>query len=120
MTTPRAIATEKKTVAAMIRIYCADHHAAERAESGTGRSADLCASCERLLAYSHARLDRCPYGGDKPSCRECPVHCYRPAEKEAMREVMRTAGPRMLFRHPWLAIAHLWKERGRGTQPTTP
>jgi hypothetical protein len=30
-----------------------------------------------------------------------------------MREVMRFAGPRMMLRHPWLAVVHLWKERFR-------
>jgi len=98
----RAIATEKKTVAVMVRIYCAWHH------DGTDVA---CATCTALQRYSHARLDACPYGADKPTCRECPIHCYRPAEREAMREVMRLAGPRMLWRHPWLSIVHLWKER---------
>jgi hypothetical protein len=103
-TFPRTIATEKKTVAAMVRIYCAEHHA----------GADpLCAHCAALQRYSHARLDACPYGAGKPTCRECPIHCYRPAEKEAMREVMRFAGPRMMLQHPWLALVHLWKERFR-------
>jgi nucleoside-triphosphatase THEP1 len=103
-----AIAREKKTVSAMVGIYCADHH---RPAGG------LCKDCEALLAYSHARLDRCPYGDDKPACKECPVHCYQPAKREAMRAVMRHAGPKMLSRHPWLALTHLWKERVRGTPP---
>ena len=64
-----------------------------------------------LQRYAHERLDRCPFGDDKPTCRECPIHCYRPAEKAAMQEVMRATGPRMLWRHPWLALVHLWKER---------
>ena len=99
---PRAIATEKKTVAAMVRIYCAGHHDAAGVP---------CATCAALQRYSHARLDACPYGVDKPTCRECPIHCYRPPEREAMREVMRFAGPRMMLRHPWLSVVHLWKER---------
>jgi len=103
-----AIAREKKTVSAMVRLYCADHH---REPNG------LCPSCRDLLDYSHQRLDRCPYGEDKPACSECPVHCYLPARREAMRTVMREAGPKMLFHHPWLAIVHLWKERVRGTPP---
>jgi hypothetical protein len=28
-----------------------------------------------------------------------------------MRVVMHFAGPRMMLRHPWLSIVHLWKER---------
>ena len=34
-----------------------------------------------------------------------------------MRDVMRTAGPRMPFRHPWLAIVHLWKEHVKKAPP---
>jgi hypothetical protein len=104
----QAIAREKKTVAAMMRIYCAGHH---------GTADGLCASCDSLLSYSHQRLDRCPYGEEKPACNQCPIHCYQPARREAMRGVMRAAGPRMLWRHPWLAIVHLWKERVRKAPP---
>ena len=99
--TPGAIATGKKTVAAMVRIYCAEHHDA---------TDELCTTCAALKRYSHARLDACPYGADKPTCKACPIHCYKPAEREAMREVMRFAGPRMMWRHPWPSIVHLWKE----------
>ena len=101
------IEREKRTVRAMVEIYCAGHH---------GRRRDPpCEECRELLDYSHERLDRCPYGDEKPSCKACPIHCYRPDPRERMREVMRYAGPRMLWRHPWLALAHLWQERARGT-----
>jgi hypothetical protein len=103
---PRAIAREKRTVSAMVELYCADHHRQRTA---------LCPSCQGLLDYARQRLDRCPYGEAKPACRECPVHCYQPARREAMREVMRDAGPKMLLHHPWLAVAHLWKEHIRKT-----
>jgi hypothetical protein len=99
---PRAIATEKTTVEVMVRLYCAEHH---------GRAVGICTHCAALLGYAHARLDACPYGADKPACRACPIHCYRPAEREAMRNIMRLAGPRMLLCHPWLTVVHLWKER---------
>jgi Nitrous oxide-stimulated promoter len=92
----------------MVRLYCADHH---HHENG------LCPACRDLLDYSLQRLDRCPYGEAKPACRECPVHCYQPARRDAMREVMREAGPKMLLSHPWLALVHLWKERVHRTPP---
>jgi hypothetical protein len=88
----------------MVRLYCSRHH---------DRPDGPCSECARLLAYSHARLDACPYGAGKPTCRECPIHCYRPAERDAVRNVMREAGPAMLRCHPWLAVVHLWKERFR-------
>jgi predicted amidophosphoribosyltransferase len=96
------IATEKKTVAAMVHIYCAEHHP----DAG-----GICTDCGTLLAYAHARLDGCPYGADKPSCKTCPTHCYKPEPRERMRTVMREAGPRMLWKHPWLTMVHLWKDR---------
>lgn len=82
---------------AMVEMYCAHHH-------GT---ADLCPDCRELADYADRRLDLCPYGGDKPACTNCPIHCYRPEPRERMREVMRFAGPRMLVRHPYLAVMHL-------------
>ncbi len=99
---PRTVATEKKTVTAMVRIYRAEHH---------GTAGPMCVSCVALERYAHARFDACPYGAAKPTCTECPIHCYRPAEREAMRVVMRSAGPQMLFRHPWLTLVHFWKAR---------
>lgn len=94
--------TEFKTVSAMVAIYCRDHH-----DSG----AELCIDCKELLDYAETRLDRCPYGQNKPTCNKCPIHCYKPDQKEQMRQVMRYAGPRMLLPHPILAIRHLLHER---------
>jgi hypothetical protein len=99
---PSHIVTEKRTVAAMVHIYCSDHHGSPRGQ--------LCQSCRALLDYSHQRLDKCPYGEDKPTCKECPVHCYQPVRRTEMRDVMRAAGPKMLWRHPWLALVHFWTE----------
>jgi hypothetical protein len=79
-------------------MYCRRHHRPR------GR---LCEDCADLEAYAGRRLDRCPFGAAKPTCADCPVHCYRGAERERMREVMRFAGPRMIWRHPVLALLHL-------------
>ena len=46
----------------------------------------------------------------KPTCRLCPIHCYKREMKERMRQVMRYAGPRMLLYHPLIALRHLWRE----------
>jgi hypothetical protein len=97
---PRRLAREEKTIAAMIALYCRDHHAGE---PGGG----LCPDCAELLDYARLRLEKCRYGADKPTCANCETHCYRPAMRERVREVMRYSGPRMLRRHPVLAVAHL-------------
>jgi len=90
------LARERRTVAAMIRIYCRAHH-------GAGQ---LCAECSELLEYALSRLDRCPFAPDKPTCAKCPIHCYKPAMRQQIRAVMRFAGPRMIYRHPYLALRH--------------
>jgi hypothetical protein len=86
----------------MVAMYCAHHH---------GTTARLCDACAELADYADGRLDRCPYGAAKPACTKCPIHCYKPEPLGKMREVMRFAGPRMLGRHPYLAIRHLLDDR---------
>ena len=70
------------------------------------------------MTYATRRLDRCVFGDDKPTCANCAVHCYNAPMREAVRNVMRYAGPRMLLRHPVLAIAHL--RDGRRPAPPLP
>ena len=89
---------ERRTIAAMVRIHCRDRH---------GTHDGICAECQALVEYAGKRLRVCPFHEDKPVCNKCPVHCYAPALRERVREVMRYAGPRMLYRHPWLAVLHL-------------
>jgi hypothetical protein len=86
-----------KTIDAMIHMYCRQHH-------GEG---PLCADCTALFAYAQRRLQRCIFGDAKPTCGKCLVHCYSKEMREKTRIVMRWAGPRMLLRHPILAITHL-------------
>jgi hypothetical protein len=89
-------------VRAMIGIYCRAHH---------GPARELCADCTELLAYAGGRITKCPFGVDKPVCNHCTVHCYKPAMREEIQRVMRYAGPRMMGRHPILAIRHLVRSR---------
>ena len=93
----------------MISLYCRDHH---------GSRGALCAGCVELLEYASLRLERCPFGAEKPTCVNCPIHCYQPARREQVRQVMRYAGPRMLLRHPVLALFHLID--GRRPAPPIP
>jgi len=106
---PPRIRREKQTVRAMVGIYCRAHHDAAEPP---------CAACRDLLDYAACRLDRCPFGAEKPTCVNCPIHCYKPAMRDQMREVMRYSGPRMLLRHPILAIRHLLD--GRHEPPERP
>jgi hypothetical protein len=96
------IAREKRTIEAMLRIFCRDRH---------GTRGPLCAECQSLYDYAAGRLDRCPYGAAKTTCAGCPTHCYKPAMRERVKEVMRYAGPRLLFRRPILALLHMLDSR---------
>jgi hypothetical protein len=98
------IAREKKTLLAMVRVYCHDIHRRQTAP---------CEECQELLAYALSRLEKCPFQEDKSTCTRCPVHCYRPDMRMLIRTVMRHAGPRMLLRHPVLAVLHLLDGRRR-------
>ncbi|MFA5354136.1 MAG: nitrous oxide-stimulated promoter family protein [Thermodesulfovibrionales bacterium] len=90
------IGRERRTVELMIRLYCRDHH---RPSDG------LCPECDALFAYANKRLELCPHER-KPTCSKCPIHCYRPEMRLRVKEVMRYSGPRMLLRHPVLAVMH--------------
>lgn len=97
------IKKEKETVERMIRLYCEKKH--------HDPSGDLCPECQNLLEYSHQRLDQCRYQEDKPTCRKCPVHCYRPTMREEIRRVMRFSGPRLALVAPLDWIKHIIHDR---------
>ena len=100
---------ELRTVHAMIDIYCHDLHGTRDA---------LCAECAELAAYAELRLRKCPFQEAKSTCAKCRIHCYKPEVRDHIREVMRHAGPRMVFRHPLLAVLH--KVDGLGKAPEIP
>lgn len=93
---PTRLERERRTLQVMIQQHCRRHH-----------GMPLCLDCTALLAYAQARLLSCPYQQSKPTCGACPIHCYQPQMRERIRTLMRQEGPRMLFHHPLLALAHL-------------
>lgn len=88
----------------MIDMYCKAKHHPEK---------DNCSKCDALRQYAFQRLEKCAYGEEKTTCASCPIHCYKADKREQIRQVMRFAGPRMLFKHPWLTIQHFYKEYTR-------
>lgn len=106
LTTPR-LQREHLTMQRMVEIYCRDHHGA----------AEPCGECSAFLDYAERRLEKCPYGERKPTCAKCPIHCYKRAQREQAQAIMRYAGPRMTFRHPWLSLTHLLDKLRRVEHP---
>ena len=97
----RRLAREKKTVSAMIRLYCLEHHKSD------GGQELLCRNCGALESYAHERVDHCPYGDNKPSCGQCITPCYAQVKREAIRKVMKNTRRKMLYHHPVLTYYHL-------------
>ncbi len=95
----KRIDREKKTIKAMIVIFCREQH-------GT-KAGNLCNECTTLMEYANQKLNKCKFQDQKPTCARCPIHCYRPDMRVKVKEVMRFSGPKMTLRHPWLALCHL-------------
>jgi len=91
------IRREAQTAQAMIRLYCRKTH---------GRGSALCESCLEMSDFAIKRLDHCPFQEGKTTCAKCPVHCYERTMRQRIKDVMRIAGPHMLYRHPILATWH--------------
>ncbi|HEU5122664.1 MAG TPA: nitrous oxide-stimulated promoter family protein [Verrucomicrobiae bacterium] len=103
------LAREWKTMAAMITIYCRAQH---------GCKDTLCAECRHFTDYARTRLERCRFGEEKPTCANCPVHCYQRHHREMAKTIMRYSGPRMLWRHPVLSLIH-WLDGFRSAPAVT-
>jgi len=92
---------------AMVHCYCHDRHATDGV---------ICAECQGLLDYAAVRLVRCRFGSEKPTCSNCPVHCYQRHYRDRIKAVMCYAGPRMLWQHPVLSLGH-WIDGFRKAPP---
>jgi hypothetical protein len=99
---PSRIAREKKTVDAMIRLYCHKKHDVDD---------ELCPKCQELHNYAMLRLTNCPFQEYKPTCGKCLVHCYKPELRTKISKVMKYSGPRMLLYHPIMAFQHVYDGR---------
>jgi hypothetical protein len=92
------ISRESKTIEKMLVMFCRKQH---------GTTGAFCCECDELLQYALNRLEKCPFKEGKTTCAKCPVHCYKPDMRERIREVMRFSGPRMIYRHPLMALLHV-------------
>lgn len=94
----KRIEREKMTIQRMIALY------QRRSPEALADNAHY----QALNAYADKRLDKCVFGENKPACKQCPVHCYQPAKREEMKQIMRWAGPRMLWRTRSSLFAICW------------
>ncbi len=92
----RRLEKEFLTITKMVNLYCKAHH-----------REPICEECQNFLKYAEKRLIHCPFGGRKPTCGNCSVHCYKTDMADYAKKVMRYAGPRMIIHHPLLALQHI-------------
>lgn len=85
------IQQEKKLITLMIEIYEKRH------------GEDL----SSLKEYAYKRIIHCPRKKEKTFCSSCPIHCYAPDYRQQIKMVMKYAGPRMIYKHPIIAIKHM-------------
>ncbi|MBN1799652.1 MAG: nitrous oxide-stimulated promoter family protein [Spirochaetales bacterium] len=93
-----SLKNEKKTVKAMMEMFCSAHHKREHG---------LCPECNIIFEYAESRIDKCRFKSQNLVCSECRVHCFRPEMREKIKVIMRYSGPRMVWKHPVLAIRYL-------------
>lgn len=86
----KRIAREKKIINVMISHFCLEVH----------KKDELCEECNELKEYAEKRLLTCPFIKDKPVCSKCTIHCYNKHHKDKIKEVMKTVGPKMIYKHP--------------------
>lgn len=95
-----------RLVALFIDCWCRTHHdeatrVSLEGEAGLALLAlpccRLCPECRELLDYAIARRRACPLD-PKPACKDCPIHCYNPARRAEIRQIMRFSGRHLLLR----------------------
>jgi Nitrous oxide-stimulated promoter len=95
-----------KTLAMFIHIYCRYKHRDAPKTTATlkthdvtaiaGREIHVCPDCARLLAHAFTKRTHCPMD-PKPACKHCPNHCYHPAYRAQIRQVMHFSGKKLLL-----------------------
>lgn len=91
-----------RLIGKFVEVYCAGRHgAAERTPFALPESLGarkLCPECAELMEYAVARRVKCPLEAEKPSCKHCRIHCYAPAQREKVREIMAYSGRKLIMR----------------------
>lgn len=92
-----------KVLALFTSVYCRDHHKVDERSALSDLPSSLsgfsrykcCPECLDFLAYAIERRLRCPLE-DKPVCKHCKIHCFRPGHREKVREIMRYSGKALI------------------------
>jgi len=95
-----------KALAQFTSVYCKVHHEGLKENLKTDEpdlqqlplhKYPVCEECRDFLLYAFQRKIDCPLE-EKPSCKHCHVHCFRPDHREKVREIMRFSGQYLIKR----------------------
>lgn len=93
-----------KILALFTSVYCRDHHEETRMPLDDLPDSlkaleryQCCSECLDFLQYAIERRLKCPLE-EKPVCKDCKIHCFRPGHRERVREVMRYSGKSLIRR----------------------
>jgi hypothetical protein len=102
-----------RILARFIQVYCHAKHprqGGDRVElpaelqPAWGTKRTICAECSELLEHGIKKRSLCPLN-PKPSCKNCHIHCYGPAYRQKIREIMAFSGKWLLLRG---RVDYLW------------
>lgn len=87
-------------------VYCSQKHSDKRTAIVTDEPGlqtlplhkyPVCNECRDFVIYAFERRLRCPLE-EKPVCKHCKVHCYKPGHRQKVREIMRFSGQHLIKR----------------------
>ncbi|HZV82152.1 MAG TPA: nitrous oxide-stimulated promoter family protein [Geobacteraceae bacterium] len=102
-----------RILARFIQVYChAKHHRQNSGELALpqelqprlSRHTTICPECAELLEHGIRKRHLCPLD-PKPACKNCHIHCYGPAYRQKIREIMSFSGRKLLLRG---RVDYLW------------
>jgi hypothetical protein len=95
-----------KVLVQFTEVYCRVKHVDDKSvissvEPGLQRLPlhrySVCNECRDFLRYAFERRLRCPLA-EKPACKHCQVHCFKPVYRDRVREIMRFSGQYLIKR----------------------
>ena len=91
-----------RLIGKFVQLYCAGHHRAAQCSPvtlpmGLGERS-LCPECASFLEYAVSKRLKCPLEAEKPTCKQCRIHCYDRLRREKVREIMSYSGRRLMMR----------------------
>ncbi len=78
-----------------IQIYCDTKH--KKVDKSDKDGSNLCPECHETMNYSRIQRELCPLD-PKPSCKNCDIHCYKPDQRQKIRDIMRHSGMYLIKR----------------------